>query len=44
MPAVVVEDFGANAADLCRPLFDALWNAGGFARWFEYEQYSQGHG
>lgn len=42
IPAVVVEDFGRNVADLCRPMFDALWNAGGLARWFEYEQYAQG--
>lgn len=39
LPAVLVEDFTLNPVEIARPLFDALWNAGGFARWFDYERY-----
>jgi hypothetical protein len=33
LPAVMVQDFGGRPVDICRPMFDALFNAAGFPRW-----------
>jgi hypothetical protein len=41
LPEVLIQDFTTSPVDLCRPLFDALYNAAGYAKWPEYEQYKQ---
>jgi hypothetical protein len=33
LPAVTVQDFGGRPVDICRPMFDALYNAAGFPKW-----------
>ena len=37
LPSVLVQDFTTPAVEICRPLFDALFNAAGFAKWPEHE-------
>jgi hypothetical protein len=41
LPSVLVQDFTTSAVDICRPMFDALFNAAGFPKWPEYEQYKR---
>lgn len=41
LPEVLIQDFTTAPVDLCRPLFDALYNAAGYAKWPEYERYKQ---
>ena len=41
LPEVLVQDVTMSPTDLCRPMFDALFNAAGFARWPEYETYKR---
>jgi hypothetical protein len=38
LPGTLIEDFGLDPIEICRPIFDTLWNAAGFARWFEYDR------
>lgn len=35
LPGTLVQDFSQLPADICRPIFDALWNAAGLAKWTE---------
>jgi hypothetical protein len=42
LPEVLVNDFTTAPVDICRPMFDALFNAAGFAKWPDYEQYNKG--
>jgi len=35
LPGTLVQDFSQSPADICRPIFDALWNAAGLAKWTE---------
>jgi len=35
---VLIDDFSTASVDICRPMFDALFNAAGLAKWPEYEQ------
>ncbi|HYL72571.1 MAG TPA: ATP-binding protein [Bryobacteraceae bacterium] len=35
LPGTLIPDFSQSAVDICRPIFDALWNAVGFAKWPE---------
>ena len=37
LPGALVQDFSQSPRDICRPIFDSLWNAAGLARWPEYE-------
>jgi hypothetical protein len=39
LPPTLVQDFTTSPADICRPVFDALFNAAGLSKWPEYEQY-----
>ncbi len=41
LPGTIVEDFDQDVIEIARPIFDALWNVAGFARWFEYDDYSR---
>jgi hypothetical protein len=41
LPETLVQDFTTPAVDICRPMFDALFNAAGFPKWPEYEQYKK---
>ena len=41
LPEVLVQDFAVPAVDVCRPIFDALFNAAGFAKWPEYDKYKK---
>lgn len=41
LPDVLVQDFRTSSVDICRPVFDALFNAAGFAKWPEYEAYKR---
>jgi Putative DNA-binding domain len=43
LPEVLVQDVTTSPTDLCRPMFDTLFNAAGFAKWPEYEAYKR-HG
>lgn len=38
LPDVVIEDYDADASQVMRPIFDAVWNAAGFERSFNYNQ------
>jgi len=33
LPAVMIQDFSASPIDICRPMFDALFNAAGLPKW-----------
>ena len=33
LPTVMIQDFGASPVEVCRPIFDALFNAAGFPKW-----------
>jgi len=37
LPEFSVDDLGADAADLLRPVFDLVWNASGFRRSFNFD-------
>jgi len=37
LPDVIVSDLDAKAADVLRPMFDALWNAAGYPRCLDYD-------
>lgn len=39
LPEVLIQDFSSRPVDMCRPMFDALYNAAGFAKWPEYDRY-----
>jgi hypothetical protein len=41
IPETLVHDFSTSPIDMCRPMFDALFNAAGFPKWPEYEQYQK---
>jgi len=41
LPEVLVQNFTTAPVDVCRPMFDALFNAAGFPKWPEYEQYKK---
>jgi hypothetical protein len=41
LPGALVQDFSESPADICRPIFDALYNAAGFPKWPEYEEYKK---
>jgi len=32
-----ISDLSANAYDICRPLFDVIWNAAGFPRSLNFD-------
>ncbi len=38
LPEALVQDFSTPPVDICRPIFDALYNAAGYPKWPEYEQ------
>ena len=38
LPEVVIQDFSASPVEICRPVFDALFNAAGFPKWPGAEQ------
>ncbi|HBY61268.1 MAG TPA: hypothetical protein DEH78_15720 [Solibacterales bacterium] len=38
LPSVIIKDFSTPAVDLCRPMFDALFNAAGYPKWLDYYQ------
>jgi hypothetical protein len=38
LPEVVLQDFSRPPIEVCRPMFDALFNAAGFPKWPEAEQ------
>ncbi len=38
LPEVLIDDFSTASVDICRPMFDALFNAAGLAKWPDYEQ------
>jgi hypothetical protein len=38
LPDVMIEDYGVNLPTILRPIFDAVWNAAGFARSFNYDE------
>jgi hypothetical protein len=33
LPLVMIQDFGVSLVEICRPMFDALFNAAGLPRW-----------
>ena len=33
LPDTLVQDFGKSPDDICRPIFDALFNAAGYPKW-----------
>ena len=37
LPDVLVEDYGADVHTVLRPVFDAVWNAAGYERSFNYD-------
>lgn len=37
VPEVMVEELGQNPYQIMRPIFDAVWNAGGYARDLNYD-------
>jgi Putative DNA-binding domain len=37
LPEFVIDDLGADASSLLRPVFDLIWNASGFARSFNFD-------
>jgi hypothetical protein len=37
LPDVLVQDFSTSPADICRPIFDALYNAAGLPKWPGYD-------
>ncbi|MGE5645934.1 MAG: helix-turn-helix domain-containing protein [Acidobacteriota bacterium] len=39
LPGTIIDDFDQDVIEIAHPIFDALWNAAGFARWFEYDDY-----
>jgi hypothetical protein len=39
LPAVIIQDFGASPVDICRPMFDALFNAAGLPKWPRSDDY-----
>jgi hypothetical protein len=39
LPSTIVQDFTTPAVEVCRPLFDALFNAAGFPKWPADEDY-----
>ena len=41
LPAVMIQDFCASPVDICRPMFDALFNAAGYPKWPEYNKYRE---
>lgn len=41
LPGTLVEDFSQSPVDICRPIFDALWNAAGLPKWPDYEKYKK---
>jgi hypothetical protein len=38
LPDVLLEDYGADVATTVRPIFDAVWNAGGYERSENYDE------
>jgi hypothetical protein len=42
LPGTLIQDFSQSPIDILRPIFDALWNAAGYARWSEYDEYKKG--
>lgn len=39
LPDVIVEDYGSKkVSDILRPIFDALWQAGGYGRCYHYDE------
>lgn len=41
LPDVLVEAYDADVATLLRPVFDAVWNAAGWERSFNYDEHGQ---
>jgi hypothetical protein len=39
LPGTLVQDYTQPPVDICRPMFDALYNAAGFPKWPDYEKY-----
>jgi hypothetical protein len=35
LPGTLVQGFSQSPKEICRPIFDALWNAAGQAKWEE---------
>ena len=42
IPETLVQDFETSPVDVCRPIFDGLFNATGFAKWPDYPKYKRG--
>jgi hypothetical protein len=38
LPEVLIENFDCNVASALRPIFDAVWNAAGYERSFNYDE------
>ncbi len=38
LPDVLIEDYTVNVPTALRPIFDAVWNATGFDRSFNYDE------
>lgn len=40
LPSVIIQDFTTPVVDVCRPMFDALYNAAGYPKWPERDQFA----
>jgi hypothetical protein len=41
LPETIVKDLSESPIDICRPIFDALFNAAGYPKWPEYDNYKK---